>query len=516
MQDPTKLRESLSQFMLKDERFLAFLEESSIDGFWCWEPDGTELPWTRVAYLPLLGYEAQELTSGQIQWEQLIAPKDLEEVQKSYKEFIEGDDSTYKHTIRYIHKDASPIWIEIKAFNHRGTTEASKSILGISYDVTETKLKELENLQLSTILKEAQAITKTGAWEMNLGTGQTYWTDEVYNIHDVPLDFDHNKVNGIEFYHPDYRPIITDAITRSIAEQSSFDEICKFISATGNEKWVRATGHPVMENGQVVRLFGVFFDISQQRQIEEDLNQALQVAEAANNAKSEFLANMSHELRTPLNAVIGFTELLEDTTLDESQTEFVHDANVAGHVLLNTINDILDFSKIDTDMLTLEVTPTSLKSLIEESFKLVKLEAQKKHLDLKFIEQTSYPDRVHTDPFRMKQIFINLLNNAIKFTEQGSVEFRVEFHNESATQGKFRFSVKDTGVGIEESQIDKLFKAFSQADTSTTRMFGGTGLGLIISDSIAQKMGSKIHVKSKLHEGAEFYFDVLLDFEEEG
>lgn len=511
MQDQTKLRESLSQLVLKDDHFLGFLEESSMDGFWYWEPSQGEQPWTRVQYLSLLGYKRQDLTEGVIHWDQLIAPKDLREVQETFNDFIQGNNSSYQHTLRYTHKDSSPLWIQVKVFRHQDKAQSPNQLWGISYDVTQNKLKELENQQLSSILTEAQAITKTGAWEMNLLTGKTYWTDEVYNIHDVPLDFDHNKANGIEFYHPDYRPIISEAITRSIAEQSSFDEICKFISATGVEKWVRATGHPILENGEVVRLFGVFFDISQQKQNEEDLNQALREAEAANNAKSEFLANMSHELRTPLNAVIGFTELLEDTPLDANQTEFVHDANVAGHTLLNTINDILDFSKIDTNMLTLEVVPTSLKNLIEESFKLVKVEAQKKQLNLKLTEKTSYPNRVNTDPFRLKQIFLNLLSNAIKFTDKGSVEFIVEFQRQSSTQGKFHFSVKDTGVGIEKSQIDKLFKAFSQADTSTTRMFGGTGLGLIISDSIAQKMGSKIHVKSTIHEGTEFYFEVTLE-----
>jgi PAS domain S-box-containing protein len=237
-------------------------------------------------------------------------------------------------------------------------------------------------------------------------------------------------------------------------------------------------------------------------------------AEAANKVKSEFVANMSHEIRTPLNGVIGFTDLLKNTPLTPVQQHYLDNANVSGRMLLGIINDILDFSKIEAGMLELETVKTDMVELLENSVDIVKFAASKKNIEMLLDADLCMPRFAWVDSVRLKQILANLLGNAVKFTEQGEVELKVRYASLADGQGKLAVSVRDTGIGISETQKNKLFKAFSQGDSSTTRKFGGTGLGLIISDMIAKKMGSKIHISSIPSEGTTFYFDLVTRFEE--
>lgn len=247
---------------------------------------------------------------------------------------------------------------------------------------------------------------------------------------------------------------------------------------------------------------------------EEELQRQVKASQAANIAKSQFLANMSHELRTPLNGVIGFTEMLNRTELTSIQKEYVESAKLSGQNLLRIINDILDLSKIEAGMLSLEMIKTDVVELLENSVDMVKYQAGRKNLELLLHIDPALPRFAVTDPIRLKQILANLLGNAVKFTKQGEVELKVAYKPEGKAKGKLTFQVRDTGIGITEEQIKKLFKAFSQADTSTTRKFGGTGLGLIISQLIAKELGTSIEVESKPGEGSTFSFEITTEVEE--
>jgi PAS domain S-box-containing protein len=290
-------------------------------------------------------------------------------------------------------------------------------------------------------------------------------------------------------------------------KQALFNREEECIDAAGNKIWLLTTKVPLYDkNGQVTGLAGVGRDITARQKVETERQRAREAAEAASRAKSEFLANMSHEIRTPLNGVMGMTDLALETQLTPEQREYLETVKMSADSLLVVINDILDFSKIEAGKIDLEAVDFDLRDCLELALKTLALRADEKGLELLCEVAAEVPPVVRGDSTRLRQVVINLVGNAIKFTADGEVAVKVQVEARDGHDCILRLTVSDTGIGIPEEKHELIFAPFSQADTSTTRKYGGTGLGLTISTRLVEMMGGRIWVESEVGKGSQFHF----------
>jgi PAS domain S-box-containing protein len=350
-------------------------------------------------------------------------------------------------------------------------------------------------------------------------------SDVIEEISGYPAsDFVDDRVRSFaSIEHAEDTPRIHQLVQQSLQQRQPYSVEYRIIRADGEIRWVYEKGQGVWDGaGNLLWLDGIIFDVSELKQAEEELilknaalEQARWEAETANRAKSDFLATMSHEIRTPMNAVIGMAELLLHTNPTPQQQDFIATIRNSGEALLSIINDILDFSKIESAKLDLEENPFNLRTCIESALNLLAPKAIEKGLELAYLIDPQVPEVVVSDMTRIRQILVNLLSNAVKFTEQGEVTVSVVARSlpdraiaaDDSTLSIYalRFAVKDTGIGIPSDRLARLFKPFSQIDSSISRTHGGTGLGLTISQRLSELMGGRIWVDSGLGIGSTFY-----------
>ncbi len=374
----------------------------------------------------------------------------------------------------------------------------------------EGKLKESEHL-----FNKAQKIGHLGSWSLDLITSRLIWSDEIYRIFGLQQrEFAASYEGFIDAVHPEDRDAVNSAYSASVQEGKDGYEIEHRIvrKDTGQLRYVYEKCEHVRDaSGRVIRSEGMVQDITERKWAEAELRQAKEAAEAANIAKSRFLATMSHEIRTPMNGVIGMLELLQHTGLSREQQEYAENAKRSGIELVHLLNDILDISKIETDKLELELTPFDLRQVISDSISLLSLQAREKGVKLASSIDNDVPAALIGDAGRLRQLIINLVGNAIKFTPEGSVMLHIRNNSEDQRSATIRFQVSDSGIGIANDKLERIFEPFTQVDSSTTRKFGGTGLGLAICKQLVELMGGCIGVESVEGKGSTFWFTVVME-----
>jgi PAS domain S-box-containing protein len=348
-------------------------------------------------------------------------------------------------------------------------------------------------------LRQAGAIAHVAGWSYEVETGRTTWSEEVRRIFDLTLDeaFDRERIE--RFYGDESTRVLREAIARAAHERVPFDLELEMSSSRGRQIWVRHMADVEVVGGRVVRLFGALQDVTEQRLARE-------AALAASRAKSQFLANTSHEIRTPLNGILGMTQLALETPLSAEQREYLEAVHLSGRNLLSIVNDILDISKIESGKLELERVPFSLPQAIFGAARNQASRAHARGIELVVQFDPQLPEQFIGDPIRVGQVITNLVGNAVKFTERGEVQVKAWYEANTV-----RISVSDTGIGIPHDRLGSIFEAFSQADGSTSRRFGGTGLGLTITLELVKAMGGTVSVDSTLGRGSTFHVTLALE-----
>jgi PAS domain S-box-containing protein len=337
-----------------------------------------------------------------------------------------------------------------------------------------------------------------------------YLNDEIEKLTGYPKsDFLENKMHYIDLILPEDVNNVLLQNKIALQQKKPLHSIYRINHKNGSIVWVEEFGDSIIKNGEITFMEGIMIDITEKKKNETILKEK-ELAEAANKAKSEFLANMSHEIRTPLNGIIGYTDLLMNSKLENPQKQYMNTINQSANILLEVVNDILDFSKIESGKLELNIEKYCIEDIILQIKELINYQAASKNLIINYIIEEEVPKYLWIDYIRLKQVLINLLTNAVKFTHHGAVELRIEVLESEKKQTLLRFSVKDTGIGIKKSNQKIIFQAFSQEDSSTTKKFGGTGLGLTISNQLLGLMGSKLQINSLLNIGSTFFFDIQL------
>ncbi|MCP5510867.1 MAG: PAS domain S-box protein [Leptospiraceae bacterium] len=389
------------------------------------------------------------------------------------------------------------------------------SLYIIATDITSQKKAELELQKTRKLLIQTNSIARVGGWSYEFSEEKLYLSRVSRSILNLSDEYEYTSAKIIEsLFDKKSRYLLLRKVNTGLTNHNNFDIELKIDKGQKQQIWIKLTGRPEVSSGKPVLLIGAIQDITEKKINEIEILKRSKEALEANKAKSEFLARMSHELRTPLNGVIGFTELLLNTQLEKYQKDYVKNINLSANSLLDIINEILDYSKIEVGKLILDEIPTDIIQLLEQAIDIVKFSASKKKIEVLLEIDYRLPQFIIIDPIRLKQVIINLLSNAIKFTEKGDVKLSIIFEEgKSPGIGIFWFSVSDTGIGISNENQSRIFKVFSQADPSITRRFGGTGLGLVISKMLIEKMGGEIHLNSKPGKGSTFYFQLSKPFQ---
>ncbi|MCL5230659.1 PAS domain S-box protein [Pseudomonas sp. In614] len=489
----------------------------------------------------LLGYDADELI-GKDTPALFHVPEDIAargvELSEEYAQPIDGFRVfTHKPELEgaetrewtYIRKDGSRFPVTLVVTSMRDADGVSSGYLGIAVDITKRKAAEKElAASLKTTLEQrselmtvhdqllmAAEVAELGVWSWTLADNALKWNDRMFEFYGQPLSLRDTGLNYMHWYsrvHPEDVVAAAAMLNAAVEGIDVYDTIFRVVRPDGQIRFIHAGAQIERSpDGTALRVTGINRDITVQRELESHLLYAKEQADAGSAAKSAFLANMSHEIRTPMNAVLGMLQLVQNTDLNGRQLDYVTKAQTAAKSLLGLLNDILDYSKIEAGKLQLDVHPFELEPLMRDLAVVLAGNQGEKEVEVMFDLDSNLPNDLIGDSLRLQQVLINLAGNALKFTLEGQIVVSIEQLKRTENAVSLRIAVSDTGIGISTEQLHRIFEGFTQAEASTSRRFGGTGLGLVICKRLVALMGGELQVESQQGVGSRFWFDINLD-----
>ena len=515
-----ELRNNEKKFRALFEQAAVGVARVSLDGAWIE---------VNKKLCDIVGYTDVELLSKTFQ--EITHPDDLQTDLGYVNQLLEGKIKTYSMEKRYFKKEGDIVWINLTVSLVRDVNNDPDYFVSVIDDITSRKAAEDRAKGSEYALVRSEAVANSGHWSWNAETQEVVWSLQCFNI--FGRDPDTWVPTGENFRDdmpPEDSKRLEEANSRGFESGKQFVVEYRYYRGGSIDQliWVEASCDFVRnEDDEIGEMVGFVQDITNRKQAEaelerhrnhlealvatrtSELEKAKEIAEEANKEKSNFLANMSHEIRTPMNAILGMTHLLKLRGASPDQIERLKTIESSADHLLLIINDILDLSKIEAGKLTLETVDFNLEALFDQIQSLLGSQLKNKGLQME-VDSDAVPVWLQGDPTRLRQALLNFVGNAIKFTEQGSIFLRARLLEQNSKGLLVRFEVEDNGIGITPEQQAKLFEAFVQADDSTTRKFGGFGLGLTITHHLAEMMGGETGVQSQLGQGSTFWFTACL------
>jgi len=460
-----------------------------------------------------LGYKKEEIVGKSID---VLIPKEKTIEFENQVHMVEAGNTIESYETVRVHQNGKLIDVSVSMAPLYGSDGDFSGIIGIYRDISEKKELSRRLQEYEERCRLALEGGRFGVWDLNVGTGSLFH----YNGWERVLGYESGEMEDcldawMALIHPDDLPNVMNKYQKHLKGEEEY--ICEYrIRCKNNEyKWVRTKGriNEWGDDGNPVRMVGTHEDITKEMQIQEKLKEKCQQlewlrkeAESANKTKTQFLANMSHEIRTPLNGIIATIQLLQITDLTEKQKKYVQLLKNSADTLLAIINDILDISKFESGKIELNPEPFNLQELLSSIYEELLVEGNSKGLEIGYYLDPNIDVHIIGDKLKLKMILTNLISNAVKFTDEGSISFRIKLIASDVTRETIEFCVKDTGIGIEESYQKKMFDHFSQGDLSSRKKYIGTGLGLAIVKRLAALMNGQISFESKVGKGSTFYF----------
>jgi PAS domain S-box-containing protein len=494
---------------------LMAIVESSDDAIYGRTLNGIVTTWNPAAER-MYGYTAEEMIGYSMA--QMVPDDRQNEIDHIFERIAVGERVLSYETVRRTKGgDLIEVTLSISPIRDKDGVVIGAST--IAQDISEENRAEARLRRSESAMADAQAATHIGSWELDIATQTITSSDEMKRLYG--FDLEHPPIELADYFNrfrPDEREESVEAIEDAIRLRQPYETDRSILLPDGSTRILHTLAKPVVnELGEVTKMVGTATDVTERRRAEEErrrylsgLEEARDAAQTSTRAKSEFLANMSHEIRTPMNGVIGMAGLLLDTNLSEEQRDYAETIRASGDTLLTIINDILDLSKVEAGKMLVEISEFNLSDALKDVAELMSGMASAKGLEIVIVLPAGMPRHVRGDAGRIRQILTNFVSNAVKFTDDGTVTLSVELIAESAIDTTIRFNVVDTGIGIAPEQQEPIFESFIQADGSTTRKYGGTGLGLTISRQLISLMGGRIGVSSTVGAGSCFWAELTL------